>query len=163
MKQEEAAKKEEVKPEEMYKVIDKKDTSYSDVKQSNITILVEEKISKEKLEKTLKKVAEEELKRDGYDNVWVYAYGDKRFFDNGTIYTHGSLRLDKSGAFSEERYKVKSEVPTDTEKEIYLKWYKYIDQGKLKKEATQSVMKKYNLSEKELENIFLKISKYIDY
>ncbi len=151
------------KQEEAYKVIDIRDTSYSGVKQSNITILVEEEINKEKLEKTLKKAAEEELKRDGYDNVWVYAYGDKRFFDNGTVYTHGSLKLDKSGAFSEEIYKAKSEVPTDKEKEIYLEWYKYIDQDKSEKEATQSIIKKYDLSEKELKNIFLRISNYIDY
>ena len=151
------------KQEEAYKVIDIRDTSYSGVKQSNITILVEEEINKEKLEKTLKKAAEEELKRDGYDNVWVYAYGDKRFFDNGTVYTHGSLKLDKSGAFSEEIYKAKSEVPTDKEKEIYLEWYKYIDQDKSEKEATQSIIKKYDLSEKELKNISLRISNYIDY
>ena len=149
--------------DETYKVIDIRDTSYSGIKQSDITILVEEEINKEELEKILKKAAKEELKRDGYDNVWVYAYGDKRFFDNGTVYTHGSLKLDKSGVFSEERYKVKSEVPTNKEKEIYLEWYKYIDQDKLEKEATQSIMKKYNLSEKELDNIFLKMSNYIDY
>ena len=53
----------------------------------------------------------------------------------------------------------KSEIPTVKEKEIYLEWFKYINQDKLG--ADQPIMKKYNLSEKESDNIFLNIKTYI--
>ena len=153
---------------QLYIIINSEDNRNFGMNQGFVTILVNDDISKDDLKNTLKKAALEELKKNGYEKIWVYAYGDKKFFDNQVMnYTHGLVELEKSGIFSLEIYKPKAEVPAEKEKDIYLDWFKTRDEIKngdqavIEKEAARLTVKKYNLSKEEFMDIYRKGQRYI--
>lgn len=85
-------------------------------------ILLKDNATEKEIKQTMKKAAKDNIK--DYDTLYVFAYGDKKFFnlDNGA--THGRLIYTKDGNFSDEMYGAKKELPTDTEKDIYIEYIK---------------------------------------
>lgn len=116
----------------------------------------------------INQAVQNELKSGNYDKVLIYAYGDRKFFDNGVAsYTHGEVEAGKNGVFSVELYEPKSEISAEREKEIYLDWFRTRDeiesgdQAEAEREAALRTVKKYKLSKKEFEEIYRKVQTYV--
>lgn len=147
-----------------------------------MSIVVPFDISKENLENTLKSIVSKKTEKDNdIDEIVIFAYDDKN--DIGTGYTFGKLLWSpnaKTGNVTPEiakknirtNYKFdiiikdkvgeisKSNLPTKRELEIYneIMSEKYWD---VQEEVMiPKVMKKFNITEKELRDIHLKVLAY---
>ncbi len=147
-----------------------------------MSIVVPFDISKENLENTLKSIVSKKTEKDNdIDEIVIFAYDDKK--DIGTGYTFGKLLWSpnaKTGNVTPEiakrnirtNYKFdiiikdkvgkisKSDLPTKRELEIYneIMSEKYWD---VQEEVMiPKVMRKFNITEKELRDIHLKVLAY---
>jgi hypothetical protein len=144
-----------------------------------MSIVVPFDISKENLENTLKSIVSKKTEKDNdIDEIVIFAYDDKN--DIGTGYTFGKLLWSpnaKTGNVTPEiaknnirtNYKFditikdkvgnisKSDLPTKRELEIYneIMSEKYWDMQE--EESEPIIMKKFNISKKELNAIWLKV------
>ena len=147
-----------------------------------MSIVVPFDISKENLENTLKSIVSKKTEKDNdIDEIVIFAYDDKN--DIGTGYTFGKLFWSpnaKTGNVTPEiaknnirtNYKFdiiikdkvgnisKSDLPTKRELEIYneIMSEKYWDMQE--EDMIPIVMKKFNITEKELKEIHLKVLAY---
>ena len=145
-----------------------------------MSIVVPFDISKENLENTLKSIVSKKTEKDSdIDEIVIFAYDDKN--DIGTGYTFGKLLWSpnaKTGNVTPEiaknnirtNYKFdiiikdkvgnisKSDLPTKRELEIYneIMSEKYWDMQE--EESEPIIMKKFNISRKELKDIWLKVA-----
>tara|TARA_R110002051_G_scaffold324223_1_gene420548 strand:+ start:3874 stop:4572 length:699 start_codon:yes stop_codon:yes gene_type:complete len=145
-----------------------------------MSIIVPFDISKENLENTLKSIVSEKMEKDNdIDEIVIFAYDDKN--DIGMGYTFGKLLWSpngKTGNVTPEiaknnirtNYKFdiiikdkvgnisKSDLPTKRELEIYneIMSEKYWDMQE--EESEPIIMKKFNISRKELKDIWLKVA-----
>ncbi|WP_179347812.1 hypothetical protein [Winogradskyella pacifica] len=145
-----------------------------------VSIVVPFDISKESLDNTLKSIVYEKTEEDkDIDEILIFAYDDKN--DIGTGYTYGKLLWSpnaKTGNVTPEiaknnirtNYKFdiiikdkvgnisKSDLPTKRELEIYneIMSEKYWDMQD--EESDPIIMKKFNISRKELKDIWLKVA-----
>ena len=144
-----------------------------------MSIVVPFDISKENLENTLKSIVSKKTEKDNdIDEIIIFAYDDKN--DIGTGYTFGKLLWSpnaKTGTVTPEiaknnirtNYKFdiiikdkvgnisKSDLPTKRELEVYneIMSEKYWDMQE--EESELIIMKKFNISKKELKDIWLKV------
>lgn len=148
-----------------------------------INIIVPTKISKKSLKNTFKSIVYNQSKsNDDIDEIVIFAYDDKK--DIGTIpYTFGKMVWAPNGKIgnitpdiaknnSRNSYNfdisikdkvgnIKNEdIPTARELKIYneIMSDKYIDMQD--EESNPIIMKKFNISKKELKRIFLKVAVY---
>tara|TARA_R110002049_G_scaffold59017_1_gene159887 strand:- start:2133 stop:2831 length:699 start_codon:yes stop_codon:yes gene_type:complete len=145
-----------------------------------MSIIVPFDISKENLENTLKSIVSEKMEKDNdIDEIVIFAYDDKNDIEMG--YTFGKLLWSpngKTGNVTPEiaknnirtNYKFdiiikdkvgnisKSDLPTKRELEIYneIMSEKYWDMQE--EESEPIIMKKFNISRKELKDIWLKVA-----
>ena len=114
------------------------------------------------------KAAKDHIK--DYDILYVFAYGDKRFWklDNGA--THGKLIYSKKDGITESNFGAKNEIPTDKEKDIYIEYVMLLKTSKLlkpdmtekeseemEKEAKIRTATKNGISPEKMEDIYSKI------
>lgn len=143
--------------------------STQDNKVGYLAILLKDNATEKEIKQTMKKAAKDNIK--DYDTLYVFAYGDKKFYDLQNGATHGRLIYTKDGNFSDEMYGAKKELPTDTEKDIYIEYIKglnamktalgnpkdnaQIEQIEL---ATQElVAKKFNVTTNDVQSAYEKI------
>lgn len=148
-------------------------------KRLTLSIVVPYNISKENLENTLKSIVAKKTGKDSnIDEIVIFAYDDKN--DIGSGYTFGKLLWapnGKTGMMTPEivlnndrssyEFKIiikekvgnikKADLPTKRELEIYneIMSEKYWDMQE--EDMIPKVMKKFNITEKELRDIHLKV------
>lgn len=137
-------------------------------KRGYLAILVKDNIKKPALKEAMIKAAKDHIK--DYDILYVFAYGDKRFWklDNGA--THGKLIYSKKDGITESNFGAKNEIPTDKEKDIYIEYVMLLKTSKLlkpdmtekeseemEKEAKIRTATKNGISPEKMEDIYSKI------
>lgn len=137
-------------------------------KRGYLAILVKDNIKKPALKEVMIKAAKDHIK--DYDILYVFAYGDKRFWklDNGA--THGKLIYSKKDGITESNFGAKNEIPTDKEKDIYIEYVMLLKTSKLlkpdmtekeseemEKEAKIRTATKNGISPEKMEDIYSKI------
>ena len=161
---------EKVIPEDVkYEVLKNQlDAENENGKRGYLAILVKDSINEPTLKEVMTKAAKEHIK--DYDILYVFAYGDKKFWklDNGA--THGMLIYDKKDGVTESKFGVKKDIPTDKEKDIYIDYVMLLKTAKLlkpdmtekenselEKEAKVHTALKYGISPEKMEDIYSKI------
>ena len=147
-----------------------RDTSNLTKKENTIDILVKDDISEENLKKVMRKVGKEQIK--DADILFIRAYGDKKFFNLGGE-THGMITYYHDGTVKDETYRVKKEIPSDKEKDIYIDYSKILhetlkskgnytkqEEENIEEEINKKIAKKYGISPEEVEKIFDKVVIY---
>ena len=147
-----------------------RDTSNLTKKENTIDILVKDDISEENLKKVMRKVGKEQIK--DADILFIRAYGDKKFFNLGGE-THGMITYYHDGTVKDETYRVKKEIPSDKEKDIYIDYSKILhetlkskgnytkqEEENIEEEINKKIAKKYGISQEEVEKIFDKVVIY---
>ena len=137
-------------------------------KRGYLAILVKDNINEPTLKEVMIKAAKDHIK--DYDILYVFAYGDKKFWKLDSGATHGMLIYNKKDGVTESNFGAKSEIPTDKEKDIYIEYVMLLKTSKLlkpdmtekekkelEKEAEIRTAVKNGISPEKMEEIYSKI------
>ena len=161
---------EKVIPEDVkYEVLKNQlDAENENGKRGYLAILVKDSINEPTLKEVMTKAAKEHIK--DYDILYVFAYGDKKFWKLDSGATHGMLIYNKKDGVTESKFGVKKDIPTDREKDIYIDYVMLLktakllkpdttekEKSELEKEAKVNTAVKYGISPEKMEDIYSKI------